>query len=61
MNFEIGKMYILRFFYTGTDFNRPTSFAGLTAIPRTYIDKVFNSDDFDEGFVVITEYKKEDF
>jgi hypothetical protein len=54
MNFIKGKMYFLRFFYTGTN---PDIFAiptGITSDPQKYINMVLGSEDFDEGFVIIT-------
>ena len=66
MNFEKGKMYILTFFYTGTDpmmaaLNGPNDIYSevWTDIPEYYLDVRFANDrDFDEGFVVIYKVKK---
>jgi len=57
MNFEKNKLYFLKFFYTGFNFNVCAPFSGLTEKPQSYIDEVFNHNDFDEGFVIIRVFK----
>jgi len=53
MNFEEGKTYFLRFFYTGIKSGDVVLYSDLTGAPQKRIDSMFNGEEFDEGFVII--------